>query len=176
MAAFSTAKIFPQYTFLSYVYGTSTSFHSTLSYLMCMAPPHHSTVHFPILCVWHLHIIPQYTFLSYVYGTATSFHSTLSYLMCMAPPNHSTVHFPILCVWHRQIIHNIRSCVTLMVAPLIIQQNVFHAASVFNSASVFMPCNNFAHHVEVVVLSASVSANNALPFHGCDCVQRCHAI
>ena len=87
-----------------------------------------------------------------------------------------TIHFPILCVWHRQIIHNILSCVTLTVGPLIIQQNIFHAASVFNSASVFMQCSNFAHHVEVVVLSASVSVNNALPFYGCDCVQRCHAI
>ena len=72
-------------------------------------------------------------------------------------------------------IHNILSCVTFMVAPLIIQQTIFHGASVFH-ASVFMPYNNFAHHVEVIVLSASVSVSNDLPFYGCDCVQRCHAV
>ena len=103
--------------FLSCVYGTSTSFHSTLSYPVCIAPSNHFTVHFPPYPVWHLHIIPQYTFLSCVYGTfksfhnalsyptrmatfstAKSFHSTLSYFMCMTPPNYSQYTF--LCYIH----------------------------------------------------------------------------
>ena len=92
-------------------------------------------------------------------------------LQRLVPPNLSQYTF----LSYVSYIHNILSCVTFMVAPLFIQQTIFHAASVLH-ASVFMPCNNFAHHVEVVVLSASVSVNNALPFHRCDCVQRCHAI
>ena len=155
---FDTSKSFDSTLSSVYaIFSTAKSFYSTLSYPVCMAPPNHSAIHFPIYMV-----LPN--------------HSTMHFLILhvcqrLVPPNLSQYTF----LSYLSYIHNILSCVTFMVAPLIIQQTIFHGASVFH-ASVFMPYNNFAHHVEVIVLSASVSVSNDLPFYGCDCVQRCHAV
>ena len=55
-------------------------------------------------------------------------------LQRLVPPNLSQYTF----LSYVSYIHNILSCVTFMVAPLIIQQTIFHAASVFHATLLIM--------------------------------------